>query len=69
MGRQNKRTVGWGESSFYSVSAVTVACEDSVTDYGSLSNREMKVLSQATGDGRHYVGKHVTHPGVLPDLR
>lgn len=68
MGRQNKRTVGWGESSFSSVSAATVAREDSVTDDGSFSNREKKVLSQATGDGRRYVGKHVTHPAVLPDM-
>lgn len=44
-----------------------VTFEDSVLDDDSLSNREKKVLSQATGDGRRYVGKHVTHSGVLPD--
>lgn len=66
--RQNKRTVGWGESSVSSVSAATVAYEDSVTDDGSLSNREKKVHSQATGDGQRYVGKHVTHAAVLPDM-
>lgn len=68
MGRQNERTVGWGESSFSSVSAAAVACESALTDDGSLSNREKKVLSQATGDGQRYVGKHVTHPGILPDM-